>query len=110
MAGLSGEQFALPEAVASLREIRKGTADGALVSICGADPLNLTGLVTPGDRVPALAGNRILYRDGAPAAVRIGGETRMLQSLPAESLWEAKKILERRPVPPKLRAYLGATH
>ncbi len=110
VAGLSGEQFALPEAVASLREIRKGTADGALVSICGADPLNLTGLVTPGDRVPALAGNRILYRDGAPAAVRIGGETRMLQSLPAESLWEAKKILERRPVPPKLRAYLGATH
>jgi ATP-dependent Lhr-like helicase len=74
VAGLSGEQFALPEAIPLLREMRRRPHDGALVCISGVDPLNLCGTLLPGDKVPAIAGNRILFRDGAPAATQIAGK------------------------------------
>ena len=64
--GFSGEQFALPDALASLRQVRSNKAEAELVAVSGADPLNLTGLITPGKRVPANAGNRVLYRNGVP--------------------------------------------
>ena len=51
VAGISGEQFALPEAVERLREIRRSGADHRLVTISAADPLNLVGIITPGGRV-----------------------------------------------------------
>jgi len=70
VAGFSGEQYALPEAVASLRALRKEQAHGQLVSVSAADPLNLVGILTPGARITALAGNRVLYRDGVPIAVQ----------------------------------------
>src|SRR5262245_20569611 len=60
VAGFSGEQFALPDAVAMLRETRRQPAAGALLSLSGADPLNLVGILTPGPRLPALTGNRLL--------------------------------------------------
>ena len=66
VSGFSGEQFALPEAVASLRAIRRRAPDDSLVSVSGADPLNLAGILTPGPKLAALAGNRVLYRDGIP--------------------------------------------
>ncbi|MGZ5198555.1 MAG: DEAD/DEAH box helicase [Telluria sp.] len=72
VAGFSGEQFALPEAVPVLREMRRRTDDGTLVRISGVDPLNLCGTLLPGDKVPALAGNRILFRDGVPVATIVG--------------------------------------
>lgn len=75
--GISGEQFALPEAVALLREVRRrGPTEGeggALVCVPAADPLNLVGTLLPGDKVPALAGNRIVFRDGVPVATLIAG-------------------------------------
>ncbi len=65
VASVTGEQFALPEAVAMLRDTRRAPGDpGPFVSISGADPLNLVGTLLPGARIPALANNRILYRDG----------------------------------------------
>src|SRR5262249_21053342 len=51
VAGFSGEQFALPDAVAMLRETRRQPAAGALLSLSGADPLNLVGILTPGPRL-----------------------------------------------------------
>ena len=51
--GMSGEQFALADAVDRLREVRRTPLNGALIAISAADPLNLAGIVTPGDRVPA---------------------------------------------------------
>ncbi len=72
--GFSGEQFALPEAIPLLREVRRRAHDGALVCISGVDPLNLCGTLLPGDKVPALAGNRILFRDGLPVATVIAGK------------------------------------
>ncbi|HTR05122.1 MAG TPA: DEAD/DEAH box helicase [Paraburkholderia sp.] len=75
--GISGEQFALPEAVALLRDVRRRasteSADGTLVCVPAADPLNLVGTLLPGEKVPALAGNRIAFRDGVPVATLIAG-------------------------------------
>ncbi len=50
---ISGVKFALPEAVVGLKEIRKQPASDRTVSVCGTDPLNLTGVILPGDRIPA---------------------------------------------------------
>ncbi|HEY2578404.1 MAG TPA: DEAD/DEAH box helicase [Streptosporangiaceae bacterium] len=67
--GFSGEQFALPEAVDALRSVRKIKPSGERVTVSGADPLNLAGIVLPGPRVPALPTNSVTYIDGivAPA-------------------------------------------
>lgn len=74
IAGLSGEQFALPEAIPLLRDVRRRKHDGGLVCVSGVDPLNLCGTLLPGDKVPALAGNRLLFRDGLPVATLAAGK------------------------------------
>ncbi len=63
--GFSGEQFAHPDAVGMLREIRKRPLTGETILLSAADPLNLTGIVLPGPRIPALATNSVSYTDGA---------------------------------------------
>ncbi|HEY7352209.1 MAG TPA: DEAD/DEAH box helicase, partial [Terriglobales bacterium] len=68
--GFLGEQFALPVAVESLRATRKIPPSGEIVTISAADPLNLVGVIVPGDRVPAISGRTVSYRDG----VAIEGE------------------------------------
>ena len=103
MAGLSGEQFALPEAIGLLREVRRRAGDGAWVSLSGADPLNLVGVVTPGARLPALTGNRLLYRDGIPIAMLVAGVVRWLVELPPAEQWAAQNALQRRQVPALLK-------
>ena len=85
VAGFSGEQYALPEAVQHLRAIRRKKPEGTVVTISGADPLNLVGILTPGPRVPSLPSNRILYRDGVPITVEIGGQVSSLQASNTES-------------------------
>jgi ATP-dependent Lhr-like helicase len=107
VAGMSGEQFALPGAVAQLRSIRKSERAGRLISISAADPLNLTGVVTPGDRVPALKGNRILYEDGVPVLALVAGEVRPLGGLDPARAAELKNSLVRRPLAAGLRAHLA---
>ncbi len=107
VAGFSGEQFALPEAVGLLRAIRRQRPTGVLVSVSAADPLNLVGIVTPGSRVLRVAANRVLYSDGVPVAIREAGEVRFLGDPPSATHWEIRNALIRRPVPPQLRAYLG---
>jgi ATP-dependent Lhr-like helicase len=61
--------------------------------------LNLVGIVTPGARLPALAGNRVLYRDGVPVALLAGGAVEFLTELSAAGQWEARNKLLRRHVP-----------
>jgi ATP-dependent helicase Lhr and Lhr-like helicase len=65
--GFSGEQFAHPDAVGMLREIRKRPRNGETVQLSAADPLNLVGIVLPGPRIPAIATNSVTYTDGAVA-------------------------------------------
>ncbi|HET6796767.1 MAG TPA: DEAD/DEAH box helicase [Gemmatimonadales bacterium] len=105
--GMSGEQFALPEAVGQLRSIRRLGGGGHLLSISGADPLNLTGTITPGDRVPGLTTNRILYRDGVPILARDAGQTRWLIQDDGPPPAELIHALVRKQSTPALRSYFG---
>ena len=68
VSGFVGEQFALHEAVESLRAVKKQEPNGQMVAVSACDPLNVVGILTPGDRVPAVLGNRVVYRDGVPVA------------------------------------------
>jgi ATP-dependent Lhr-like helicase len=134
VAGISGEQFALPEAVGMLRAIRRartgamdfgfrsplreesavepggdvaaGTIQDSLISVSAADPLNLVGIITPGGRVTAHTSNRVLYRNGEPITVLESGETRFLVELSRTMEWKAKAALLRKATPPQLRSYL----
>jgi ATP-dependent Lhr-like helicase len=82
VAGFSGEQYALPEAVQQVRAARRSAVDGMHIVISGADPLNLVGITGPAQRVPAIASNRVVYCDGVPVAARVGKE--VLSLLPSE--------------------------
>ena len=97
VAGFSGEQFALPEAIGLLRETRKIKGEGEMVSLSAADPLNLVGILTPGPKLPPLAGNRVLYRDGLPIATLVSGEAQFRPDLEPGTQWEAQKALIRGP-------------
>src|SRR5436190_2133156 len=107
--GFSGEQYALPEAIGLLRAVRREAPAGELVAVSGADPLNLVGIVTVGELVPALATNRVLYRDGIPVVVQEGGAKgeRYLTDLASDERQALKAALVRRRPAPLVRAYLG---
>ena len=96
VAAVSGEQYALPEAVTALRAARQRPPQGALVSLSAADPLNLLGIVTPGERLPAVAGNRFVLRDGIPVAIHAAGEMQWLVDLPLSEQWPVRHALLRR--------------
>jgi ATP-dependent Lhr-like helicase len=109
VSGFAGEQFALPEAADLLRSIsREATVDR--VSISAADPLNLVGIVTPGDKVPALSANRVLFEQGVPVAIQAGGEIRYLKDVPVESQWEIRNLLIRRQGPDAYLSGSTSTH
>ncbi|WP_404440330.1 DEAD/DEAH box helicase [Stutzerimonas chloritidismutans] len=93
VAGVPGEQFALPEAVGLLREVRKRAADGEMIAISAVDPLNHVGTLLPGERVPAVAGNRILYRDGVPLALLIASKPELLAELDEDDQRRARQLL-----------------
>ena len=107
VAGMSGEQFALPEAVGQLRSIRRLDGGGRLISVGAADPLNLTGIITPGERIPGLTSNRILYRDGVPVLAKEAGQVKSLTPDVGEPSADLVHALVRKPSTPALRRYLG---
>jgi len=94
----------LPDAVGMLRETRRKPGSGDWISLSGADPLNLVGILTPGPKLAALTGNRLLYRDGVPIGLFAGGEVQFLETLEPATQWEARKTLLRGAVPPSLIA------
>ncbi|HEV8552597.1 MAG TPA: DEAD/DEAH box helicase [Casimicrobiaceae bacterium] len=106
VASVTGEQFALPEAVAMLRETRRAPLTGTWISLSGADPLNLVGTIVPGPRVPAVTGNRVLYRDGVAVATLIGGETQWIGALELQERRDAQSALIKRQPGSPLLAYL----
>lgn len=93
VAGVAGEQFALPEALALLREVRKRPLAGELLAVSAVDPLNQLGTLLPGSKVPALPGNRILYRDGVPLAALVAGKPQWLLDLDEPTQREALRRL-----------------
>ncbi len=72
LSGFSGEQFALPEAVDMARAVRRTAPSGLRIHVSAVDPLNLTGIVTPGPRVPAQLGQVVTYVDGVPQVENAG--------------------------------------
>ena len=102
--GVSGEQFALPEAIGLLRSVRKASLDGDLITLSAADPLNLQGILTPGARIAAFTANRILFRDGLPIAALESGEVRKLseEQIPDVQIENALRVGKLRP---SLRPY-----
>lgn len=89
-----------------LRAVRKEQPTGRLIGLAGADPLNLVGIITPEERVPALATNRILYRDGVPIAVVERQAIRKLSDWGELGERAVRNAVMRRPIDPALRAYL----
>jgi ATP-dependent helicase Lhr and Lhr-like helicase len=99
VAGFSGEQYAIPEAIGLLRDVRRKPYTQQDISLSAADPLNLVGILSPGARLPSLTGNRVLYRDGLPLALLTGGETRFLEELDDKARWDAQNAMLRRHIP-----------
>jgi ATP-dependent Lhr-like helicase len=99
VAGFSGEQYATPEAVGLLREVRRKPLSQQYVALSAADPLNLIGILTPGPKLASLERNRLLYRDGTPVASLAAGEIHYMEDLEPKQQWEAQTALLRRHVP-----------
>ena len=98
VSGAAGEQFALPEAVTQLRELRRHPRSGHVCVICTADPLNLSGIVTAGERIRAAGSNQMAYRDGTPIAVMERGSLRALVPLGRDEEADLWRVLSRRRV------------
>jgi ATP-dependent Lhr-like helicase len=104
IAGVSGEQFALPEAIGLLRSIRKTAASSELITLSAADPLNLQGILTPGPRIAAFTANRVSFRAGLPLAALEAGEIRKLADDPVSDS-EIETALKVGRLRPSLRPY-----
>jgi len=79
--GFLGEQFALPVAVESLRATRKMPLTGETIVLSAADPLNLVGILLPGERVPAISGKSVSFRDGVPAHGTAAADSQRLTAM-----------------------------
>ena len=102
--GISGEQFALPEAIGLLRSIRKASRNSELIALSAADSLNLQGILTPGPRIPALTANRVLFLDGLPIAALEAGEIRKFAETAVSDL-QVETALKVGKLRPSLRPY-----
>ena len=98
VAGLVGEQFALPEAVEAMRSLRRTEPTGETLVVSACDPLNLAGVITPGPRVPAVSGNKVAFRDGVPVASLQTGDVVLHADLPEDERDEAYRALGARRV------------
>jgi len=93
--GFAGEHFALPEAVSLLRAQRRKRDVDQLITLSSADPLNLTGIITPGKRISAQPGHRILYRNGKPIATNQSGAITIDDAVPGNEHRQIKNMLVR---------------
>jgi ATP-dependent Lhr-like helicase len=103
VSGMSGEQFALPDAVDRLREVRRTKPDGQLITISTADPLNLVGILTPDDRIRPAVRNKLVYRDGRAVAVQEGQSVRELSPIDSTVAAELSRLFSQRRVPSMAR-------
>jgi ATP-dependent Lhr-like helicase len=92
--GLGGEQFALDEALTLLRRIRREAGAADWLVVAAADPLNLAGILTPGGRIAAVAGHRLVYRGGVPVASVVARRLEWLVDLSAHEQAAARAALD----------------
>jgi len=100
--GFSGEQFALPEAVSLLRKCAKQT--DSLYVISAADPLNLTGIISPGERITVSNKNKIVYQNGTPVARSQAGHLEFFVALDPTIQWQCRELLLRKQRPANVMA------
>lgn len=93
VSGFSGEQFALPEAVGLLRKMRHQERNGELVSISAADPLNLIGIILPGEKIPSHATQQVVLCDGLPVALKSQNQLQFLADIEATEQWRIRSAL-----------------
>ncbi|WP_239649629.1 DEAD/DEAH box helicase [Methylocucumis oryzae] len=93
--GFAGEQFALPEAINQLKSNRDLANETEFIVLSSADPLNLTGIITPGKRLPAQSKYRILYKNGVPIAYAQQGRVEWLTDIAETEQWQFKQWLLR---------------
>ncbi|MBX3622090.1 MAG: DEAD/DEAH box helicase [Rhizobacter sp.] len=93
IAGSTGEQYALPEAIALMRQVRRQPAGEQLVCLAAGDPANLLGTVLPGPKLPRVAGSRVLYRGGVPIATSVAGQVEFLVQLAPGEMQAALRAL-----------------
>ena len=105
VAGFSGEQFALPEAVDAIRKMKKRAPAHEVVALSAADPLNLAGIIVPGLRIPASVNSRVAYVDGEPVALRVGEEIRILTDCGSDIECRVRTALIRQPPARSRRRY-----
>jgi ATP-dependent helicase Lhr and Lhr-like helicase len=111
VSGVNGEQFALPEAVGLLRSTRRNRARSGqegreeLVTISGADPLNLVGILAPGQRIAAITAHRILLRDGVAIAFLKAGQLISLEPETIAPSHQLERALRVGTLSPALRPY-----
>ncbi len=105
MAGFVGEQFAMPEAVESLRAVNKDQSRGHMEVVSACDALNLVGILTPGERVPAILGNKAVFRDGVPVASLENGKVVDRSGADQAVLVQAYALLRRSPVETQTEPY-----
>ena len=98
VSGFVGEQFALPEAVEALRAVRNQGPTGELAVVSACDPLNVVGSLTPGERVPAILGNKIVFKDGIPVCSLENGNLVDRWKGEDSVLAKARDLLTRSPV------------
>jgi len=99
VAGVAGEQFALGDAVEQVRKVREEKSDPSaeqqFLILSAADPLNLTGIILPGPRLPAIANNSLVFRDGRLIAVEQAGEVRFIEEIETRRAHELIEQLRR---------------
>ena len=103
VAGFSGEQFALPEAIAGLRRVRSAAGNGQAEVVSAADPLNMVGILSPGVRIPSNNNALIAYVDGEPVATKLGNEIRFLKTLQTDQELRIRTAFIARNLRPSLR-------
>jgi ATP-dependent helicase Lhr and Lhr-like helicase len=97
--GVSGEQFALPDAVERLREVRRTQPDDTLITISAADPLNLAGILTDGERIRLSTSGRVVYHKGIAVAALEGDLLRTLAAVEPDIAERAAAAAAGRRVP-----------
>ena len=101
--GFEGEQFARSEAIALLRKQKNEWQELPSAVISATDPLNLIGTILPGERIPAVHTNRILFKNGLPFAKQLNGVTTCLTEVDPASRWEIDNLLTRQRNPASFR-------
>jgi len=100
VAGFSGEQFALPEAAGLIQRLPADDADFICISAC--DPLNLVGTILNGEKVPALQGIRLVFKNGVPVARQNRDGLEYLQPISADEEWRIRNLLIKKKLPSAL--------